>query len=1394
MPADNSIDKETRSIDQMRATKDNQYQIYQKSQNQLLQIQAAQKQNLAIQRANSNAMRAQNATLQQAAQLAAMSGGGGYVQQSVNPQTQAALQKYGMGKPRFQRQQNSSQQVSKQNVVIHNNTTNNTTNNVNAGGYGGPVQGRELRLRDNTIGFKTWISNTFLKQEEQAQLRDREYEKREAALTRNSNKMARKFESIGKTLSERFDPGRITSDMGKQFKALMLLLGLHHLRKNWKILMSKLSQYWDGFKKFASSFGITFDGSSRPTLEKVKHGIKTNFSSFGAQLIIAFGGNPRTDTIGSILKNLIIGDEHNKNRHYGLWLRIKDYLSMEFQERASAMQQVKFPKEALISVAKGDDVIKNLPKVINWLGNIVSVGIGGADALQKINYNQAIDNVREGITNRSASTEATEGFFDTKNKTSQVTTRRYSVDNGSGQTVNFYKRGDFGEIYLDDNTQEMLKHRQLSYSTKLNKYSIAFSKTKELPMSEFEVLNEAYTDKFDKDYFQKWVEDGKIDIDKVPDKYKGAVGILNKFGERDFWKNPANRSNLKHSIYKLKGDNSYKGEYNFNNNLIAYYSTRQEKEKSSEVLLGLSGKGTSLGNCSGLYFTDKEVSNSYAYGQADNNQLVGFSSLFGTKNYLKNLVSGTICYTGELSAGIGGRSFGEVINGNLVTSNHSMSGPGIVAALDTLQNTITRAHKKNGDFSFFVDCGFYKTITGEDKVSNTKELYIIVRDRPVGDVFEDPKIIAFANGYTNQAAANASGYGTVTNAVRGAAAGGAVLVGAALITSNPIGWAVGLTALAVGVGAYAIGKSEAFEGLWDSFWASPLPAFTGDVVTKEQLNDLKRYAEPVTKFGITFCPAYLQLPEVALDGKGFIKKLTGGEVIARNIVSVDNNSGKYDKNAKPNNSNTIKAPTISYSKWTEFIKNIFKGGSEELEAALEGDRFDDFSFTDSYHISDVLNAVSKYDGGQFNRDVNASIEPIKHDKIEAQERMKRYKQMSESYWNKKAAGRDDYNATFGKKGGDDVQNALSEVHKILKNNDGYGADFKGDVEEINAKIAPLLGVLYEKSKLNPKNGDNGIFGVLDERVASRLLEHINKKHGKSYSKISDATREEQLEAALWELKTNYGDVYKRMTNVNSLTATQQKMLNNDLNLFLGSTSTADERKRAVMYTNSIMGGFSPEYYYGGNNNTSRFDFSKVTNSVKELDFKSLVTKYTEEIYRSFKEKLKDNDRYLKRSDMISFQDWKNLPGNGNGSFVDWQKAMAKETGISPEDVGISGEGAFLDSIISGEKLKSSSIYGTKAIMNKIYDKEALGRQTAIDIKASVDNMFEKEKTTTDIYKQLENINDGVNTTNKELTLLTKSQVAVVGSNEGIQNAINTNTKITAATGNRGKVTLPSKTN
>ena len=202
MPADNSIDKETRSIDQMRATKDNQYQIYQKSQNQLLQIQAAQKQNLAIQRANSNAMRAQNATLQQAAQLAAMSGGGGYVQQSVNPQTQAALQKYGMGKPRFQRQQNSSQQVSRQNVVIHNNTTNNTTNNVNAGGYGGPVQGRELRLRDNTIGFKTWISNTFLKQEEQAQLRDREYEKREAALTRNSNKMARKFESIGKTLSE----------------------------------------------------------------------------------------------------------------------------------------------------------------------------------------------------------------------------------------------------------------------------------------------------------------------------------------------------------------------------------------------------------------------------------------------------------------------------------------------------------------------------------------------------------------------------------------------------------------------------------------------------------------------------------------------------------------------------------------------------------------------------------------------------------------------------------------------------------------------------------------------------------------------------------------------------------------------------------------------------------------------------------------------------------------------------------------------------------------------------------------------------------------------------------------------------------------------------------------
>lgn len=182
MPADNSLDKETRRIDQMRPDKSNQYQIYQKSQNQLLQIQAAQKQNLMLQRAQGNALRNQNATLQQAAQLAAMSGAGGSVYQGVNPQTQATLQKYGMGKPRFQRQQSSSQQRNGQNVIIHNNTTNNTTNNVNAGGYGGPVQGRSLALKDPTIGFKTWIANTFAKQQEQAQIRDREFEKEKQRL------------------------------------------------------------------------------------------------------------------------------------------------------------------------------------------------------------------------------------------------------------------------------------------------------------------------------------------------------------------------------------------------------------------------------------------------------------------------------------------------------------------------------------------------------------------------------------------------------------------------------------------------------------------------------------------------------------------------------------------------------------------------------------------------------------------------------------------------------------------------------------------------------------------------------------------------------------------------------------------------------------------------------------------------------------------------------------------------------------------------------------------------------------------------------------------------------------------------------------------------------------
>lgn len=389
--ADKSLDQQTRKIDKTQVNRGNEFEMMQKAQNQFMAIQAERKQNLAQQRAIMGMEQQQNMTLMQGAQMAAMGGGGGGIPQSVDPRTQAVMSKYGMGKPKFQRSQQHSQQVTKQNVVIHNTTNNNTTNNVNAGGYGGPVAGRALAFRgggnESTEKFKVWLNNSYARQQQQAEIRNREYEKREDSLIRSSNKMMRKLEGIGKSIGKVLDPKKVGATLVNPLKMLFMFMGFHMFINNWKKLISWLSKGEKFFAGMAETFGFGYeDGNVKVNKRKLSSQVDKKLGWIGTQLVYAFGGNPyRGDRIGDMLHHIIIGDK----QHYGLWEQIKDYLKDKFNERSEAIKN--FPRPNLSSYIEGKngkpDFIGAGGELIGYLTDILGIALTGSQALKRINYN-----------------------------------------------------------------------------------------------------------------------------------------------------------------------------------------------------------------------------------------------------------------------------------------------------------------------------------------------------------------------------------------------------------------------------------------------------------------------------------------------------------------------------------------------------------------------------------------------------------------------------------------------------------------------------------------------------------------------------------------------------------------------------------------------------------------------------------------------------------------------------------------------------------------------------------------------------------------------------------------------------------------------------------------------
>lgn len=345
---------------------DKQQAAFQSAQNELVRINSERQNNLALANAEANADAQVNETLLQAGEMASM--GSPAVQQqveSMNPQTQAVLSKYGLGKPRVQRTQGREVKVTPQKVQITNNNITNTTNNVAVppANIGGPVQGRTLAIKQEDPGqarFKTWIQSAFAKQNAKAAQREKEYQRREWSLSRSANKMMKYLSDLGSNISEKLNPNKMAATVGGQFKTILFLFGTMFLAKHWK----KVIEIGASIEKFfLGAKGEAADGKGRGR------------SGFAKMLISVFGGDPNgkdgiLDSLGKFFWN------PSGNGGKGVFDLLLLKIKMFFQEGAEAVKKLELPKIDL------DKPLNSLGDLFKYLGNVISCLFTGSEGLK----------------------------------------------------------------------------------------------------------------------------------------------------------------------------------------------------------------------------------------------------------------------------------------------------------------------------------------------------------------------------------------------------------------------------------------------------------------------------------------------------------------------------------------------------------------------------------------------------------------------------------------------------------------------------------------------------------------------------------------------------------------------------------------------------------------------------------------------------------------------------------------------------------------------------------------------------------------------------------------------------------------------------------------------------
>ena len=364
-------ENKSRFILERKAEKGEELQHFQEAQAELVNIQAEQRNLLERQGVLSNVDAQNNQTLAQAAEILADSESnavGGTVitapQQLKN--NRAALSSLGVGQPKVTKSTKTVQTPN--NVHITNNNITNNHNNIQLSQPSIPVASPVKTGGDGNAKFKAWLSNSFARQNEEAAIREREYQRKEWSLTRSANKIIKKMGELGKSFAERMDPKNIGNVFGDQLKVVLFMMGFQLLTQNFGKVADSVINFvgWmlgdktNGNKNFftrlkESIFGSDKDVSFSGLLQDLKDGIVSTL------------GGEKGETLTTAIKGLF--------EDFGTIL--EDKFTYFFESRGRAIKAVKFPELDLDKI----DLSQAMGAVSGYLGDIMAAAFSGTDAV-----------------------------------------------------------------------------------------------------------------------------------------------------------------------------------------------------------------------------------------------------------------------------------------------------------------------------------------------------------------------------------------------------------------------------------------------------------------------------------------------------------------------------------------------------------------------------------------------------------------------------------------------------------------------------------------------------------------------------------------------------------------------------------------------------------------------------------------------------------------------------------------------------------------------------------------------------------------------------------------------------------------------------------------------------